>query len=257
MPKGFSGQTAERFIKNTNEALHRAGEVHAKPPHTTPPPPGINMPKFQEPINQKPPFQPEEANPFTDKYITGVGNSSNIIVEQSVYEDCVKKIEITDDTIGREIYNMCHTIEEMCKSIYILPETIPGIMAITQRLKDCLPKFREITEEVNIQIRKYINEIGDIDQAPNGFKVVVTDDGAEHIIDTTKDTLNKQLQNMQNTADSFAQAAESLRNQAGSFGRQANTTKNEVRTLETRIDTLEQREAMQAAAGIANPFRIR
>ena len=216
--------------------------------------PRITLPSFPEPRNHKMPFSPEDANPFNDRHKTGIGNRSNIVVEQSIYEDVIKKIDMADDKAGEEIYKMCCKIEEMCKTIYIVPETIPRIMALTSRLKDSMPQFRGLTEEVNIQIRKFVNEIGNVDQAPDGFKVVVSDEGAEHVIGSTKDAVGKQIQSMEDTARSYAQAAESLRQQAESLRKQADTTKNQIDMLEGRIKMLEEREAMERAAALGNPL---
>jgi len=216
--------------------------------------PRINMPAFPEPINHKLPYQPEDADPFNDRHKTGVGNRSNIVVEQSVYEECMQKLEAVDDKAGQEIYRMCCTIEEMCKTIYIVPETIPRVMAITSRIKNSMPEFRGITEEVRLQVKKHVDEIGHIDQAPDGFKVIVSDEGAEYVIGSTKDAVGKQVDSMENTAQSYARGAESLRSQADSFRSQAGRLGNRKDMLDDRLKTLEEREAMQAAMGMGNPL---
>jgi len=216
----------------------------------------INLPTLPEPRNHELPFSPEDANPFNDRHKVGVGNRTNIVVEQVIYEDAIKKIEMTDDKAGEEIYKMCCKIEEMCNTIYIVPETIPRVMEITGRLKDSMPQFRYLTEEVNIQTRKFFNEIGHIDQASDGFKVVVSDEGAEHVISSTKDAVGKQIRSMEDTANSYAKGAESLRNQAASFRRQADRTKDQIDMLEDRLKMLQEREAMERAAGAGNPLGV-
>ena len=214
----------------------------------------ISLPNFREPQNHKTPFSPEDANPLHDRHKTGVDNRSNIVVEQDIYEDAVKQMEAADDKAGEEIYKMACKIEEICKTIYIVPETNPRAMAITGRAKDCLSKFRELTEEVNIQVKQYVSEIGHIDKAPDGFKVVVSDEGAEHVISGIKSSAGKQVQSMEDTARSYAQGIDSLKHQANSLNRQADTTKNQIDMLETRVDMLEQRESMERAVGLGNPL---
>ena len=258
MPRGFSGATVKRFFEKTNEAMTKASEAHNRRPFENKlqgeSDTDISMPTIREPINHTPPFSPEDANPFNNNHKIGIGNRSNIVVEQSVYEEALKKIEETDHKAGEEIYKLCNTIEELCKTIYIVPETIPRVMEITARLKNSLPKFRELTEEVNIEVRKFIGEIGQIDQAPDGFKVVVSDEGAEHVIGSTKDVVNKQIQSMEETVRSYIQAEEALARQASSFKRQMDSSKNRMDMLDTQINTLEQRVAMESAAGLGNPL---
>jgi len=242
--QGMPASTTQSMYANSAQGTHGASRGGS----------GVNIPTFPEPTNHKLPFSPEDADPFNDRHKTGVGNRSNIVVEQSVYEECMKKLEMVDDKAGEEIYKLCCTVEEMCKTIYIVPETIPRVMAITSRVKNSMPKFRELTEEVRLQVKKHVEEIGYIDQAPDGFKVIVSDEGVDYVLGSTKDAVGKQIQSMEDTAKSYAQAAESLLNQAQSLKRQEDMAKNRVDMLDARVKTLEQREAMERAAGLGNPL---
>ena len=241
MPKGLSGVTVGRFFKKTNEAMETAGKAHNKNPLENIPKGKVPQPNLATPNNQKLPFSYEDANPLNDRYITGVGNSSNIVVEESIYRDAIRKINIADEKAGEEIYKMACVIEEMCKSIYIVPQTIPRVMSITSRIKDSLPQFRYLTEEVNITTRKLVDEMGRIDQAPDMFKLVVSDRGAEHVINTTKNIVDRQIESMENTAQGYARTADSMRQQGDALKRRADAIKVRVDAMEGQISALEAR----------------
>ncbi|MCL2574229.1 MAG: hypothetical protein FWE34_06750 [Defluviitaleaceae bacterium] len=251
MPRGFSGATVERFFKKTNEAMDKAAEAHSKNPLKGMPKGKIPLPRIQEGVNVKLPFEPGDANPHSDRYKTGVGNSSNIIVEQTNYDDIAKKMDNADDKVGEMIYKMCCEVEQICSTIYTIPETNPKILSIAERIKDALPKFRELTENANIETRRFVREVGDTDRAPDSFKVVLSEEGAEDVVSATKNAVQRQVANMESTARSYTQAANTLKNQANSFQRQIDNNENRMCVLEGQIKALEEREAMQS---IVNPF---
>jgi len=249
---GYPNQNSSHYSNYTNQEASISGAYGSTSRETSRR--KIDLPRLQEPINQKPPFEPEDANPLTDRHKTGVGNRSNVVVEKVVYDDAMKRLEEADYKAGEEIYKMCNTIDEICRTIYVVSETNPRLQALIGRLRDCLPQFRELTEEVNIFTRKFVDEIGHIDRAPDYFKVVMSDEGAEYIIGTTKNAVNKQVENMESTARSYKQGAENLRNQANNFRSQASRLETRIDTLDVRKKTLEEREMAERAAGMINPI---
>ena len=131
MSIGFSGATVEKFFESTEKALEKAAEVHNRSPLKNMQPKRATLPSFPEPRNQKMPFSPGDANPALDRYSTGVGRSSNLVVDNSTYETASRQLTKADDQAGEEIYKMACTIEELCGSMYIVIEHLGRFQLLT------------------------------------------------------------------------------------------------------------------------------
>ena len=242
MPRGFSSKMAKNFIKNTSDAMVKAGEIHNRRPPLAPMG-NTPAPRLAEPRNQEPPFSPDDAD-FTGNHSTGIGNSSNIVVDEALYQETVRKLNAIDDYAGEEIYRMACKIEEICQSMYVVPETIPHITALTAQLKGYLPEFRNLSDDVGIQVRRFADEVGTIDKAPGIFALAISEGGAQQVISETRRAVDRQVMNMQNTARSYDQAAKALGNRADALERQAVSMENRIDTLEGQIRTLKAQAAV-------------
>ena len=84
-------------------------------------------------------------------------------------------------------------IESMCANIYIVPETVPKVLAITSQVKNMLPQFRSLTEEVCIDTRRFVNEMAEIDGASVGnFSLAVSERGTAEAVGQVRNAVNRQ-----------------------------------------------------------------
>lgn len=163
MPNGFAGLAAERFFEAVNNALTEASNDHNHDPFANdrwdeePPP---QMPQV---INQNLPFQVEDA--MTESHRVGVGNESNIVVNQNTYNDVLRRIDVVDNQAGSDIFNILNNIERMCDNTFIVPETKNQITAITRDMKRYMSRFRSVTDEAITRTRGFVNEIIEIDRS--------------------------------------------------------------------------------------------
>jgi len=51
----------------------------------------------------------------------------------------------------------------MCQTIYVLPQTVPQCMNITNDIKCTMNEFREMTDDVAIAMRKFAREITEVE----------------------------------------------------------------------------------------------
>jgi len=236
--KGFTGTIATRFSERTNEAIQRAGEVHSRDPfegrrqaggehyspiaamshsrmpisqphtirHTAVHSPinrgmsftHVQPPQLSTPLNQRPPFSMESSSNI--RQATGIGNSSNIVMEQSVYDHVVREVDRADDQAGAEIYRCCMEIEQMCQNTFVVPETISRILAITGQVKGSLGQFRSLTEDVNISTRSFSRNLVEID---GSVTFAASDLGSSNAISQATMAVERQIDSMDRTGQNF------------------------------------------------------
>ena len=161
MVRGFTGQSATRFITATNNSLLTAIQEHSRNPFENVSSEGHPLPRLNRVVNQRLPFQ-TEGMPITWHRI-GIGNSTNMVVNEAVYDDVLRRTSMLDDQVGEELYKCAEAIEKMCGEIFIVPETAARILAITSEIKQSMGHFRYLTEEVITLARRYTNEMIRID----------------------------------------------------------------------------------------------
>ena len=276
MIHGFSARMLEGSLTKTNEAMDRAAKVHSQDPFwnmrkqreeqqrleqeqrqprlvwcrysegfvevyeggvSVRQP--VPFPQLSRPTNCRHPFSPENA--FGDRHLLGVGNSSNIVVDSVMYEDTVRKLDMVDDQAGEEIYRASVTIDEMCSSMYVVPETGPRVRAIADRVKSCLGEFRALTENTNIQTRRFVNEIRHIDQADDMFTFVLEERAANEVVRQVNTSMNQQADNMRNTVSGFRTAANGLRDKANEARSRAEFFKQKIMQLRGQLDGIRSR----------------
>ena len=215
---GFSSMTFERFLITTNNAMTAAGEVHDRNPFEGVTSVNVPLPSVNIGRNQSHPFSPDEA--IGGRHPVGIGSHTNVVIDQGVYENALRRADVMEDQLGEEIYKTAMAIEKMCTSIYIVPETVPKILALTEQVKSSLGQFRALTEDASIQTRKYINEIMQLDQGSGN--IAVSERVAHNVMRNVSSAANRQGDNMRNTARGFSSTAQSLTRTANSLHNQAN-----------------------------------
>lgn len=151
MPNGFSGNAAVRYIGHAATAHTRAlGVAQQEVPQGAP-----RMVRVREF-----PFTPEAA--ITGRFVVGRGDSSNIVVNQEAYDQVARMISSIDDHIGECIYRTAAEIEEMCRSIFVLPTVSPECLNFCNTVKTSMGNFRGLTEDAALATRSFAREITEI-----------------------------------------------------------------------------------------------
>jgi len=233
--QGFRANFAINFMEKTNRAIENAAKIHEKDPFerrrhiaVVTPPPFANPPRPPAPFNIESGGSPR----------TGIGNSSNIVVDQSTYENITQMVDRVDDDAGAEFYKCCMEIEQMCQNTFIVPETISQILAITSQVKGSLGQFRSMTEEVNIQARNFARNMIEADP-PKGSggssgMLAVSEASVGQARSRTSQSIDRQCENMDRTVQRFNEHIPSLQQR---------------RAMERANAEREEREALEAANG--------
>ena len=196
--KGFTGTIAANFSNRTNEAISKASEVHNKNPFEGRNYIRVQPPRLSSPLNQQAPFAVEGSNSV--RHFTGVGNSTNIVMEQALYTHVVREVDKADDNAGENIYKCCIEIEQMCQNIFVVPETISRILAITGQVKSSLGQFRSMTEEINIHTRNFARAMTEIDGSET---FAASEQGLSNAISTARNVIDRQADSMSRTSQNF------------------------------------------------------
>ena len=99
----------------------------------------------------------------SSSFATGKRNSGNIVADQREYEDISRKISHADDKIGECLYRIAQEIEDMCQTIYKLPQAVPRCLNVANSVKNSMGEFRSLTEEAAQEVRMYARDITEID----------------------------------------------------------------------------------------------
>jgi len=107
------------------------------------------------------PHSPDSAE--SGGYSTGIGNSSNVVVDGNTYDEILQRIRMIDAETAESMYNIAVQIEEMCQSIYIVPSTLPKYLAIVDKVKASLGEFQSLTDEARSFANGFVEEVTHID----------------------------------------------------------------------------------------------
>jgi len=146
MPNGFAGTAAKLFLTNAQVAHQRAvGAVEQ------------NRTDNRELRIQPLPFDPEDAE--NGRAVVGRRSVSNIVVNRGEYTSISHEIARLDDEVGECLHKCAVELEEMCNTIFIVPGATPQLLNINYEMKQALNAFRETTESMAVQTRRFANEM--------------------------------------------------------------------------------------------------
>ena len=177
MPRGFSGKIVEHFFSNTSAALDMANMAHSRDPFEGMASNRVPLPNMSTPRNISAPFTVEDAW-SNAMHARRVGNCSNVVVDHQLYGDAVSRVDVIDDQAGADIYMIANAIEDMCARIFVVPETVKRILAVTDQLKGSLGQFRSLTEDANIDMRRFVGAISAVDHG-SMKQLAISDSGSE------------------------------------------------------------------------------
>ena len=212
MPRGFAGKSVKKFFANTEEALTRAGAAHSKDPFENTTSKLVPLPNLPEARNQPAPFTQEEA--FTGSpHSRRVGNSTSVVVDPDVYNTVLQRMDTVDYQAGADMYMISNEIEELCATIFVVPDTVEQIATLCSQFKKELNQFRAVTEEVAISTRQYLSRVSEIDHG-NTEELAFTSQGADQAIQRVSSAIERQVSSMERTVENYQSRASRLSDQA-------------------------------------------
>jgi len=155
MPNGFRGRAAEAFLTAAGSAMNAATAAHNQRP--LPPQAGAQRPPMPNTPNERVPHEAGSAH--SGGNVTGVGNSSNIVVGSAEYNNILSRIDRVDDNMGRTLHQVAIRIEELCRGSFVLPRTVQRSNIITADLKNALSEYRAMTADSLTEIRRFTDSM--------------------------------------------------------------------------------------------------
>ena len=143
MISGFAGEAAMKYLTKTTEALSEAASANTLGTSRGTSPVTVNDAK-------------------RSRFETGVGNSSNIVVDRITYSEAMRMLDSADERIGELFYNISNELEDMCKMSYIVPQTGPKFLHICGSVKNSMGKFRSLTGDLAMNTERFVRDITDI-----------------------------------------------------------------------------------------------
>ena len=143
MPSGFIGNAARSYITATSDALSAAASANTH-----------GNSKGQSPVRVS------EAN--RGSFRTGVGNSSNIVVDSQTYNEALRMMDRIDDRMGELFYNISRELEDMCETSYVVPQTAPRFLHVCDSVKNSMSKFRSLTGDIEVCTNRFVSDITSI-----------------------------------------------------------------------------------------------
>jgi len=142
MPSGFNGGAASSLLLTALEAFNAAVNVNPRPS------------KVKFPISE------EEFN--TGGFITGVGNSSNVVVDSFTYDEAMKMMDRIDDEMGELFHRISVEVEDMCRTSFVVPQTVPRCLHVCGCIKDSLRTFRGLSDDASTGTRRLVGNMTNI-----------------------------------------------------------------------------------------------
>ena len=215
-----------------NKSFINSGYVNVAPANET----SISLPRLPSVVNLPAPFKAEDAWSEVSQ-ARNRGDSSNIVVDSHVYHSAMRRMDMIDNQAGADIHRCCNAIEEMCASMYIVPETVPRVMEIVSRVKGSLGQFRSLTAEIDMSANRFINAAAEIDHG-NMSNIVVSRAPADQAIHRVADTMSRQADNMERTERGYRDQAVTLAEQARSRRNRAHEARQQRLSLRSNADNL-------------------
>jgi hypothetical protein len=118
MPDGFRGDNPKKYLTEVENALTQAESIHIKDPFinvdkSVIPPPSLP----DRSANEKPPHPASTGHKGGHK--TGIGDSTNIVVDEAVYYQALSQMVETDEALYETFLEVISGIEDMCENSYI------------------------------------------------------------------------------------------------------------------------------------------
>jgi len=203
------GNIPKRFKERTEAALSRAGTAHNSNPFERVNTGSVPPPNLRTPLNQTMTLHMISETPTA----RNMGTSANIVIDPEAFNQATKRMDSIDEFVGQEVYTTLCEVEEMCETIFQIPETIARIKDICSEVKRCLGPFRGVTDGVVIDTRKYVSAMSDVDHGNAGL-IALSQVGVNNAVQVATTTINRQAHNMEQTSLSYKTNADRLEREA-------------------------------------------
>ena len=156
MSYGFSGKAGRGYLEKVSDSLSDAVKDHQKDPFgdyrgSTPEP---RLPRRE---NRRQDHEPDEAG--TGGFASGIGNESNIVVEQDTYDEIAQKISAAENDLRTALSEIAIQISEMCGTVYALPKALPKYEGILRSVSSSLGGFQSLGGDISREAKKYGAEL--------------------------------------------------------------------------------------------------
>jgi len=146
MPSGFIGAAAKAYLTHSAQSMERAVSTNND----------VRIKRLGES-----PFPPEQANRGAFK--TGVGNSSNVVVDAHAYANAMQMLSRIDDDVSYMLYHMCEELEEMCRTAFVVPRTSARLLMLCGRVKNSMHTYRRLTDNIVTGTNRFVQDMINID----------------------------------------------------------------------------------------------
>lgn len=161
MKNGFVGRAAENYFDKVYNTIRKGEE-------------GINDGnQFAEGLTVKDSNIKKSSSENTN-YMSKLdmyGNQLNaslssycVAVNDDKYDFVASEILKVEEEVNNRLNYAINSIEILCSSEYILPETTPKIEKILEEIKNNLPESADISKTQKQGLLQFMNEINDIDK---------------------------------------------------------------------------------------------
>ncbi|MDR2547765.1 MAG: hypothetical protein LBC96_09740 [Lachnospiraceae bacterium] len=154
MPYGFIGTTSHNYLSAITEALDIANSVHLRVPSHA---------RNSGSIDSIP-YPSDTA--FGGGHTTSPSTQDNIVHQPVTGFELIQRLQLLNTRLAEDIHHVCTKLEELCETVYIIPDTQSKFLDITIRLKSLLPEFESLADESRILLHRFTTELLDLDASP-------------------------------------------------------------------------------------------
>jgi hypothetical protein len=178
MPRGFMGNFSDNYCARVNDAVDSANMIRRQCLSTD----------IYDDISDAWIISDDQC---FNQFKTGVGTSSNIVLNPDDYDYFSREMRTINSNVAENVNMLLAQIEEMCNTIFVMPETGPKVMAYMSAIQTSLKEFVELGYATSDQTDSYVNEmVGQDATGVTSNSRAVRRSGAKMIVYTEDDIHN-------------------------------------------------------------------
>jgi len=185
-------------------------------------------------------------------FSTDKGNSTNIVIVDSSYNNGAKSLMQADERIEGRIRSVIGALEDVCNTVFRMPATTARVRVVLDEIRALLNRYSSPTVDAKSHVERFISEMASLDSGAT--RVYNSGDIDTHIANSDtefsrqinalldkKRELELTLQSRENSlsaAQTSLSSAQSSLTSAGSCAISAAALRNRVNVLQNNIQTL-------------------
>jgi len=158
MQIGFGGNAARVYLRAVDEALRDARRAHNKDPFTASSSRVLPHPALEDRVNVTAPHPAGNAA-IGRSSVSGVGNSSNVVIDSGEYDSCMGRIVQAENNIASTIYRVVNDINALCDESFSVPLTTDQVRIIAHGANNSWTQISGTTENVDASVRSFVGSI--------------------------------------------------------------------------------------------------